>query len=187
MKKFFIFAFTIIQVLIHTYAIDTSFADNVYVNKTKDVASKRSGFDNRKEVLSAIKYNTCSIKSLCTGFMVSYYEDQKEYLFIRVKINDGDDSDYKYFEITDTKFSIDGEIINLTKGLETQFYNRKESYQDFYIKLSHVEKMLLAKKVWMRVYTDRGVTESCLIENGKKSESFKMLERFMKVVHDDKI
>lgn len=142
-----------------------------------------SGFDNAKTVNIDPHGNICGLTEVCTGVGAQWNASEPEHAVMMIRIY------HQYSAITGAEFNIDGEIVKLKTRSSTDFNTYrigaqifKESTNAFLTRVETIEKIISAKRVWLRIYTPTGHLENALIEDGKDSKAYHALNRFIDAV-----
>lgn len=145
----------------------------------KGVTIKTSGFNGVKEV-SLKPYGTSSCLSsgsVCISVGAFWKDDSKDYVALDLM------SLNTFVNMTNLTINIDGNIINAERvnfGGEHKLTGvYQQSTQRFVVSRDVFEKILSAKKVWLKIDTmNASSIETNLIENGKETLGFQGLKRF---------
>lgn len=94
----------------------------------------------------------------------------------------------EYAAISGAEINIDGKIINLSSPTSITVFSEsgsvmQTSTKGFGVPLSVIEKILSAKRVWLRVHTPTGYIEDSVVEGDKDSKAFHALSRFIKTIN----
>lgn len=166
--KRIIFALSLALVVTYSYA------------DPKGVTTRTSGFDGRTEI-SLKPYGTSSCmpfsQKQCISVGAFWVSDLPEFVALDIFALG------ELISMPRLLINIDGDIIQaemLTNGSNSSIVHLyKESSQRFAIKKSDFEKILSAKKVWLKIETMNGTyIETNLIDSGKETLAFKGLGRF---------
>jgi len=139
-----------------------------------------SGFDNAKTVSIRPHGNACSA-FVCTGLGAQWNSSNPGSAILIVQIFN------EYAAISRAELNIDGNIETLSSSVTvTEFSSpgsvMRESSQGFAVSLSLVEKLLSAKRVWLRVHTPTGYIEDAVLDGKKDSKAYHALSRFVAAV-----
>ena len=145
----------------------------------KGVSVRISGFDGTKEVsLKPYGSSSClSMKQTCVSIGAVWKSSLSDFVGLDLYVL------RDFVIMSDLLINIDGEIIRASRVLETSDLKLtglyKESFQRFIINKSDFDRILVAKKVWLKINrTDGSYIETYLIDSGKDTLSFKALHRF---------
>lgn len=139
-----------------------------------------SGFDNAKTVSINPHGNSCS-SMVCTGLGAQWNSSKPESAILIVQVfND-------YAAISRVELNIDGQKVELSSiQTVTDFISPieglRESSKGFGVPFSLIEKILAAKRVWLRVHTPTGYIEDAVIDGEKDSKAYHALSRFVSAV-----
>jgi hypothetical protein len=139
-----------------------------------------SGFDNAKTVSINPHGNACS-SMVCTGLGAQWNSSNPDAAILIVQVFN------EYAAISRAELNIDGKKVSLSSAQTiTDFSSSgsamRESSKGFGIPLSVVEKILSAKRVWLRVHTPTGYIEDPVIDGEKDSKAYHALSRFVAAV-----
>jgi hypothetical protein len=134
-----------------------------------------SGFDDAKIITLPKHGNACG-GWVCTGLGGQWNEahPQEVLLFVTV-FND-------ITGITGALLNIDGQKIRLKAQQATTSFDQqamKISSKTFLVELDLIQRIVGAKKVWLRVETPDGSLEDAIIDGETDSKAFYALKRFL--------
>lgn len=139
-----------------------------------------SGFDDAKTVSIRPHGNACSAM-VCTGLGAQWNSAEPDSAVLIVHVFN------EYAAISGAELNIDGAKVDLSVAqMVTDFSSpgsgMRESSKGFVVPLSVVDRVLAAKRVWLRVHTPTGYIEDAVIDGPKDSKAYHALSRFMRAV-----
>lgn len=145
-----------------------------------DPVAGYSGFDNAKTVSIPPHGNACS-SMVCTGLGAQWNSSSPDSAILIVQVFN------EYAAISRAELNIDGEKVSLSPAQTVTDFSSpgsvmRESSRGFGISFSVIEKILSAKRVWLRVHTPTGYIEDPVIDGEKDSKAYHALSRFVTAV-----
>lgn len=132
-----------------------------------------SGFDGSKRV-SIEGHGVACDQMLCPLIGANWSSNTPNLVGLKISVMNG------LVSINSVDLNIDGEIIKLRENTLTDFSTDTvvESSKIFVTDLTVVDKIINAKRAWIRVNTNKGLIENPIIDGSKDSKAYHALKRF---------